>query len=83
LYIVKDIKFLKRYDKMEEVNKSKAEFYFNSQSSIHITLTTDRFYNGIIKEILDDKLILDDEKLGETVVMFVEIERLEPREVKK
>ena len=67
---------------MDDINKNKANFYFNSQGPVHITLTSGRFYNGIIKQILDDKLILVDEKLGDTVVLFIEVERIEPREVR-
>jgi len=52
--------------------------------TVHISCDG-RFYNGIILEINKQKefLVLDDLKIGETPIMFEEILRIEPMEVKE
>ena len=60
--------------------EQKLYFYFEKKREIHISCFANRFYNGIILEINQDKgyLILVDKKLGEVPVMFDEILNVEP-----
>ena len=53
-------------------------FYFKNKKKIHVTCNSGRFYNGSIKEINLDEIILLDDKLGEIIILFNEIEQLEP-----
>ena len=65
----------------KEMIKKKAEFYKEKQQKVHITLVQDaggRFYNGLIKSIGTDFLIIDDFKLGDMMILFGEIENIVP-----
>lgn len=59
----------------------KALFYFNKKVIVHISfdlLADKSFYNGLIIEISEDRLIIKDRKLGETFVHLSEIKSIEP-----
>jgi len=63
----------------------KAKFYFDKQQAVHITLQNGSWLNGIILNInkdFMDRLVLVEEKFGEMLVLFDEIKRILPREVK-
>jgi len=53
--------------------KRKAEFYKIKKTGVHISLKSNKFYNGKIIDIENDFLILIDRKLGEVPVFFDEI----------
>jgi len=55
----------------------KGMFFFEKRATIHITCEDGRFYNGLILEISEKLLILQDKVLGETPVFFSEIKNLE------
>lgn len=59
--------------------KEKVQFYFREQFKIHIKVLNSIFYNGTIKEISKNFLILIDDKLGDIPIFFEEIIRIEPR----
>jgi len=63
------------YDTIRET----ALFYYEYKDAVHITLNSNKFYNGIILEVKLDFLILKDEVLGEVPVFFSEIMEIEPR----
>ena len=58
-------------------NKEKAQFYFENKITVHIKLD-DRFdfFNGLITEISDNSLIINDRVDGETPVSFSEIKKI-------
>lgn len=60
-----------------------AKFYLIKKGAVHISKTDNRFLNGIIKDVRNDFLILEDEKLGEMPVFFTEIKFIEPRKEKR
>lgn len=66
-----------------EVAGKKAQFYKDSNSQVHITLENNRFYNGIIKYIGADFLLLDELKFGEVCAFFIEIQDIVPYREKK
>ena len=57
--------------------KKKAQFYFENKITIHIDTKDKQFYNGLIIEISETSLIINDRVLGEVYVSFYEIESLE------
>ena len=61
----------------------RSKFYKNEKISVHITTNEKRFYNGIIIEINENNLIIDDEKLGKVFLFLTEIKFIEPREAKR
>jgi len=61
-----------------ELATKKAKFYSDSSTSVHISLSNFRFYNGKIKEIGTDFLLLDELKFGEVCAFFCEIEDIVP-----
>ena len=63
------------YDTIRET----ALFYYEYKDAVHITLNSNKFYNGIILEVKLDRLILKDEVLGEIPVFFSEVTEIEPR----
>ena len=61
--------------------KDKAMFYKDKEQPVHVK-TTDKFYNGIIVDINDERIILLDRKLGEVYIGLNEVHVIEPfREV--
>ena len=53
--------------------QGKAQFFFKDKITVHITCNSKRFYNGLIVEISDKFLIINDRRLGETPLFFTEI----------
>lgn len=71
---------------MKEQNKTKIIFFFDDKIKVHIDCYSGRYYNGEIFEINSKKsfIILNDRVLGETPIMFEEIQNIERmKEVKE
>jgi len=62
----------------DEMIKEKANFYFNNQQKVHITLIKSLFYNGIIQRLGGSNLVVLDEKLGDVFLSYNEIYNIEP-----
>ena len=62
-----------------------AKFYKDKKQSVHITLESNTWLNGMIVEVKEDRLILIDEKFGEMLIIFDRIkdDGIEPREEKR
>ncbi len=58
---------------LNEIAKGKLTFYKKENYAIHLVLNNAKFYNGIIKNIQPDSLILDDEKDGVVIIFYSEI----------
>ena len=56
----------------------KAQFYLDKSQCIHILLETGIFYNGYLKYIGADFLLVEDIKKGETMIFFSEVKAIEP-----
>ncbi len=74
--------------KRNEIIYETAKHYKDKQISVHITLTSGRWFNGIIisvNEDFKDRLVLVEERFGEMLVFFDRIidDGIEPREKKK
>ena len=66
----------------EKILNEKAIYYATKEMAVHINCTDGKFYNGLIIDVNDVRIILLDEKLGETYISLKEVHDLEPREVK-
>lgn len=65
----------KRVDEL----RIKAKSLFDSKIKAHITLSQSAFfYNGLIVQLANDWLIIDDRKLGESVLWFIDIKKIDP-----
>ena len=62
----------------QELKSKKANYYLEEQKAVHIILENGRFFNGVIKSVGTDFLLIDDRKLGETCVFFIELKNIEP-----
>jgi len=47
---------------------------------VFLVLNGDIFYNGIIEQISNNFLIINDQKVGKTAISINNIKRIEPRE---
>ena len=56
-----------------ETIKKMALFFKERNEEVHITLDSGRWFNGMIMEIYDDRLILNESKYGELLVLFERI----------
>ena len=56
----------------EEI-KGKLEFYNSNSISVHITLHSKTWFNGLIVSIDQEKVIINEEKLGLHPIYFNEI----------
>jgi len=56
-----------------ELAGKKAKFYSDTSTPVHIMLSNGRFYNGKIKYIGADFLLMDELKFGEVCAFFIEI----------
>jgi hypothetical protein len=61
-----------------ELAGKKLKYYSDSNTELHIKLLNGRFYNGIVKYIGADFLLLTERKLNEVCVFFSEIEDIVP-----
>ena len=68
---------LKEVDERNKYYASLLDFYSAHKQKVHIELINERFYNGAIMEILDDKLMLDEVNLGAMPIFFSQIKVLE------
>ena len=60
-------------------------FYIKKGISLHITFKSGQWVNGRVISVGKDRLIFDDERFGEMLVLFERIKEdgIEPREEKK
>ncbi len=65
-------------DNDNELILKKINYYYKEKKLIHIILKNNRFYNGLIKYVAADFLLLEDRKLGEVCVFFLELKGVEP-----
>ena len=70
--------------KRNETLYETAKFYKNKNISVHINLVSGDWLNGKIKNISKDRLILDEERYGEMLILFARIldDGIKPREEK-
>jgi len=66
---------------MDDNDKIREElkFYFDKKISIHITFISNNWVNGLIKEIKEDKIILDERKFGEMLIFIDRIKNIAPQ----
>lgn len=62
----------------DELIIKKSNFYKKNQNKIHIKLANGRFYNGIVLDVGEDFIILNEKELDEIFVSFKEIMRIDP-----
>lgn len=62
---------------MNEKIRTKAQFFFNNRNKVHIKDKSDRFFNGVIKEIAEEYLIFHDRVVGDTIIYFSDIRRID------
>lgn len=55
-----------------------ALFYKDKYKEIHVSLKRGQFYNGFVLEVGADHLELNDRKLGQVIIFFIEIDKIEP-----
>ena len=62
-----------------------SKFYKDKNISVHISLESNTWLNGVIVKVKEDRLILIDEKFGEMLIIFDRIkdDGIEPREEKR
>lgn len=62
-----------------------AKFYKDKSALVHISLKSGVWFNGSIKVLEIDRLVLDEEKFGEMLILFERIKEdgIEPREKKR
>lgn len=58
--------------------REKINFFYNEGTLVHIK-TDSKFYNGLILNLNDKFLTLEDEKLGKIIIYFIEIISIETR----
>lgn len=54
--------------------REKAEYYFSKKEIVHIKKFNKTYYNGLLKDVSNDFLIIIDRKVGEVFVSLSEIE---------
>lgn len=65
---------------MKEVKEEiieKTKFYFDNFIKVHIETNSNRWYNGIIKSIEKEYILVDDRKEGIIEIFFSEIKMVE------
>jgi hypothetical protein len=59
---------------MNDMTHRKAKYFFDNKTIVHISLKNKQFYNGFItEEPAFDFLIVDDRKVGKSIVFFSEV----------
>ena len=58
---------------MIEAIKKRCFYFWQNEIPIHISLNTEKWANGIIKEFLSDGFILNEFKEGEIPIFYIEI----------
>jgi len=56
----------------------KTSHYASRETEVHLSLLGGKFYNGIIVDVNDIRLLIFDRKLGETYVPISEVIDVEP-----
>jgi hypothetical protein len=64
-------------DEKKEYFASLFKFYLDSKEKIHIVLTNERFYNGYVIKIENDRILFDDSNLGKMPIFFQQIKLVE------
>lgn len=64
---------------MNEINEitDKAKFLFENKITTHIDTREDIFYNGLILELHETFIVINDRMLGSSPVSFSEIKNIE------
>lgn len=60
----------------------KVKFYSEKDISIHVQTSSGTFYNGNIKSIDENSIVIEDLKLGEVYISFSEVINLQPYKTK-
>jgi len=62
-----------------------AKFYKDKNISVHISLESNTWLNGVIVEVKEDRIILMEERFNEMIILFDRIkdDGIEPREEKR
>ena len=66
---------------MENNNEAigkKAKFFIDKNTSVHISLSNGKFYNGFIKYLGADFVLIEDIRFGEMPAFFIEIIDITP-----
>lgn len=58
--------------------RQKCEFFQERKTIIHIRKNNQQFYNGLILEVNDEFLIIQDRIVGEVLIYYEEINLIEP-----
>ena len=58
---------------MDKILKKKVDYFYNNKIKVHITLTSSKWYNGIIRKLKKEYLIIEESVQGEQIVFFLEI----------
>lgn len=71
--------------KRNETIYETAKFFLDSSKPIHITLQSNKWFNGTIVSLQKDRLVLDEERFGKMLILFERIkdDGIQPREVRK
>jgi len=64
----------------EEHTRDKLKFYTDRGQDVHLKLVNGYFYNGFVVEFQDDKIIFNDDKLGEIILFLSDIRDVVKRE---
>ena len=60
--------------------RENAEFFMEKNMPVHITLENGEWFNGSIVKVDDNKLIIQEDKLG---LMPIHLERINPNGIRK
>jgi len=70
-------------ERNEQILYEKLSHYTSKETAVHINCEGGIFYNGVIVDVNDLRIIFLDEKLGEMYLSLKEIRSVEPREEKR
>lgn len=59
------------------LTRQKIKFFSDKKLKVHIDTTSDKFYNGIIKEVSEEFIILTDRFIGDVPIFLLEIKKIE------
>ena len=62
---------------------SACEFYHKRATTVHIKIDSELFYNGIIIQLDEKMMILQERMLGETIIFLKDIKSIEPYKERK
>ena len=73
----------KKMDEKESIIIEKASHYASKEIEVHLTLIDGTFYNGILIDVNDVRILIQDRKLDEVYVAIREVREVEPYEKKE